>query len=91
MWLLIRNMLLRLSVNMCVSIWVVSMVLIAMRIALRSALRILWYPGNLSNIWVLLLGLYIPDHVVLPSICPSGFTDGGQMNRPCICNDVGGI
>ena len=42
-------MLLRLSVNMGVSIWVVSIVVIAMRIALSSALRILWYPGILYS------------------------------------------
>ena len=62
MWLLIKYMLLRLSVNMCVSIWVFCMVLMAMSIAFSFALRIFWYPSNLSNMWVLLLGLYIPRY-----------------------------
>ena len=77
MWLLIKNMLLRLPVNMCVSIWVVCIVLIAISIALSSTLRMFWYPSNLSDIWMLLLGLYIPDPAVLPSIWPSGFVEGG--------------
>ena len=38
-WLLIRYILLRLSVNICVSLWVACMVLMAMRIAFSSALR----------------------------------------------------
>ena len=83
MWLLIRYILLRLSVNMCVSIWVVCMVLTAMSIAFSSALRMFWYPGNLSDIWVLLLGLYIPDPAVLPFIWPSEFSEGG-MNDPSV-------
>jgi hypothetical protein len=52
MWLLIRYMLLRLSVNMCVSLWVVFMVLIAKSMAFNYALRMFWYPGNLSDIWI---------------------------------------
>ena len=83
MWLLIRNMLLRLFVNMCVSIWVVFIVLIALRIALTYALRIFWYHGNLFDIRELLLGLYIPEHAVLPTICSSEFTDGG-MKEPSV-------
>lgn len=31
---------------------------------------------------MLLLGLYIPDHAVLPSICPSEFMVGG--NEPSV-------
>ena len=54
MWLLMRNMLLRLFVNMCMSSW---MVLIAMSSALSYALRMYWYLGSLSDIWMLLLGL----------------------------------
>ena len=57
MWLLIRYILFRLSVNMWVSILVVRMVLIAMSMALSSALRMFWYPSSLSDIWMLLLGL----------------------------------
>ena len=68
MWLLIKNMLLRLSKNMCVSSWVVCMVSIAMSIALSSTLRIFWYHGNLFYIWMLLLELYTPELMVLPSI-----------------------
>jgi hypothetical protein len=49
---LIRYMLLRLSVNMCVSLWVVFMVLIAKSMAFNFALRMFWYPGNLSDIWI---------------------------------------
>ena len=77
MWLLIRYMLLRLFVNMCVSPWVVCMVLIALSIAFSFARRIFWYPGSLSNIWVLLLELYTPEPGVLPSIWPSGFLESG--------------
>ena len=54
-----------------------------MSIAFSSALSMFWYPGNLSEIWVLLLGLYIPDPAVLPSIWPSEFLDGG-MNDPSV-------
>ena len=57
MWLLIRYILFRLSVNMWVSILVVRMVLIAKSMTLSSALRMFWYPGSLSKIWMLLLGL----------------------------------
>ena len=86
MWLLIKYMLLRLFVNMCVSIWVVCMVLIAMSIAFKSALSIFWYPDNLSDIWILLLGLHIPDPAVLPSIWPSEFLEGGGgVNEPFVC------
>ena len=75
-WLLIKYMLLRLFLNMCVSVWVVCMVLIAINIASNFALRIYWYPGNLSDIWVLLLGLYTPEPAMLPSIFPSDFLEG---------------
>ena len=84
MWLLIKYMLLRLYVNMCVSIWVVCMVLIAMSIAFSSALRMFWYHGNLYDIWIFLLGLYIPDPAVLPSIWPSEFLEGGGVNDPYV-------
>ena len=57
--------------------------LIAMSIALSFALRIIWYSSNLSDIWVLLLGSYTPEHAVLPSISPSGFLEGG-INDPSI-------
>ena len=50
MWLLIKYMLLRLSVNICVSIWVGCTVLIAMSMAFNSALKMFWYPGNLFDI-----------------------------------------
>ena len=83
MWLLIKNMLLRLFVNMCVSICVVCIILIAVSIALSYALRMFWYHGNLCDIWMLLLGLYIPNHVVLPSIWPSGFVEGA-INDPFV-------
>ena len=39
MWLLIKYILLRLSINICVSTWVIYMVLIAMSIVFNSALR----------------------------------------------------
>ena len=74
-------MLLRLSVNICVSLWVVCTVLIAMSIALNSARRIFWYPGSLYDIWVFLLGLYTLEPAVLPSIWLSGFLEGG-INDP---------
>ena len=33
---------------------------------------------------VLLLGLYIPYHAMLPSICPSEFFEGGGVNDPSL-------
>ena len=42
MWLLIRIMLLRLSINMYVSSWVCCVVLMAMSIALSSVRRMFW-------------------------------------------------
>ena len=54
-------MLFRLFVNICGSIWVFCIVLIAMSIALSSTLRIFYCPSSRSDIWVLLLGLYTPD------------------------------
>ena len=42
MWLFIRYMLLRLSVNMCVSVWVFFMFSIAINIAYSSALSMFW-------------------------------------------------
>ena len=59
------------------------MILLAMNIALSSALRIFWYPGNLYAIYVLLLGLYTREPVVLPIIWPLGFLEGG-INDPSI-------
>jgi hypothetical protein len=59
------------------------MFLIARSNAYSSALSIFWSPGNLFDIWVLLLGLYTPDHVVLPSSCPSEFFVGG-MKEPYV-------
>jgi hypothetical protein len=44
------------------------MVLIAMSIAFNYALRMFWYSGNLSDMWICLLGLYTPDLAVSPSI-----------------------
>ena len=77
MWLLISYMLLKLSIDMCVSLWVVCMGLIAMSIALSYALRIFWYLGGLYDFWVLSLGLYNPELAVLPSIWPLGFWKTG--------------
>ena len=50
MWLLTKLMMLRLSVNICVSHWVVCMVSMAISMALSSALRMFWYPDSLSDI-----------------------------------------
>ena len=69
--------------KMCVSIWVICIVFMAINIALSSALRMLGYPGNLSAIWILLLGLYTLEPAVLPTICPSEFSEGG-MNEPSV-------
>jgi hypothetical protein len=57
------------------------MVLMAMSMACNFALRMFWYPDSLLDIQMLLLGMYIPDPAVLPSICPSEFLDGG-INDP---------
>ena len=83
MWLLIRYMLFRLFVHMCTSCWVDLIFLTAMNIALSSALRMFWYPGSLSAMRVLLLGLYTPEPVVLPSILPLVFLVGG-INDPFV-------
>ena len=59
------------------------MVLIAMSMAFSSALSMFWYPGNLSDMWILLLGLYTPDPTTSSSIRPSEFLVGG-MNEPSV-------
>ena len=48
-WLLIRNMLLRLSVNMSISIFVFFIFLMPRSIALSFGLRMFWFPGSLSD------------------------------------------
>lgn len=62
---------------------VVCMVLMAINIALTTARRKFMCPSTFSDIWVLLLGLYIGDFVMLPSICPSEFFVGG-MKEPFV-------
>lgn len=57
------------------------MVLMAMSVALNSTWSMYWCPSSLSYIWVLLLGLYIPDHAMLPSRIPSEFLVVG-MKEP---------
>lgn len=57
MWLLIKNILVKLFVYMCMSSWVAYMVLIVMSIALSFALKMLCYLGSLFDSWMLLLGL----------------------------------
>jgi hypothetical protein len=57
MWLLIKNILVKLFVYMCMSSWVAYMVLIVMSIALSFALKMLCYFGSLFDSWMLLLGL----------------------------------
>ena len=69
--------------NICVSFWVFFIVLIAISMALNFALRMFWYPGSLSDIWVLLLGLYTHEPAVLPIIWPSEFLEGG-INDPFV-------
>ena len=76
-------MLLRLSVSMYVSAWVVFIVLTAMSMALSYTLRMFGYPSSLSDICKLLLGLYTPEPVVLPIICPYEFLEGG-INDPSV-------
>ena len=56
MWLLIIYMLLRLFVNICVYVWVVCMVFIAMNMAFNYALRMFWYPGNLFDFLMFFVG-----------------------------------
>ena len=68
MWLLIKYMLLRLFVNTYVSCCVVGIFCMAMRIVLTSALSMFGYPGSLSEIQVLLCGLYTHEPAVLPTI-----------------------
>ena len=59
------------------------MVLIAMSMAFSHVFSMFWYPGNLSDIRMFLLGLYIPDLAVLPSIWPYEFLNGG-INDPSV-------
>lgn len=80
MGLLIRNLLLRLFVKICVLKGVVFMVFMAIRMALSSACRIVWYP-SLYDICVLLLRLQIPKLDMFPSISPSKFV-GGMSDTP---------
>ena len=70
-------------VDICVSIQVIFIVLIAMSIAFSYALCIFWYPSSLSDNWVLLLGLYTLDPTMFPSIRPSGFMNDG-INDPSV-------
>ncbi len=46
-------------------------------LAFSSTLRIFWYPGRRSAMRIFLLGLYVPDHAVSPTIWPSEFLVGG--------------
>jgi hypothetical protein len=61
-------MLLRLYVKMCVLVWVVCIILIAMSMAFSYARNMFWYPGSLSDMRIFLLGLYTPDPAMSPSI-----------------------
>ena len=83
-------MLLRLSVNICVSILVVCMVLMAMSIAFSSALNMFWYPGSLSAMRISWLGLYTPDPAMSPSIRPSEFLVGGMKDPSVYIHCCGG-
>lgn len=83
MWLLIKYMMLRLSVNTCVSCCVVGMFCIVMSIALSSARRMFGYPGSLSEIRVLLCGVYTPEPAAFPIIWPLEFLEDG-INDPSV-------
>ena len=83
MWLLNKNMLSRLFVNMYVSSWVFCVVLMAVSIVLSCARKTYWYPRSLYDILVLSLGLNIHDPTVLPTIWHSEFLLGG-MNDPSV-------
>ena len=83
MWLLLKIMLLRLYVNMCVSSREVCVVLKEMSVALSFVHKMFWWHGNLSHIIVLLLGLDILDPAILPTIWPLEFLVGG-MNDPFV-------
>ena len=84
-------MLLRLSVNMYVSCCVFCIFWMAISIALSSALKIFGYPGSLSEIRVFLYGLYTPEPVVLPTIWPSEFLQGGMNDPSVYIHCCGGI
>ena len=68
----------------------VCMVLIAMNISFNYALRMFWYPCNLFDIWISLLGLYMPELAVLLFICPSEFLDGGIKDPSMYMHCCGG-
>ena len=69
-------MLLRLSVNMCVPIWVVCIVLLAMRIVLSYVLRIFWYLGILYS--YIVVGDVYPGSCHVALYLAFGYTDGGM-------------
>jgi hypothetical protein len=57
---------------------------IAIRIALSFARRMLWYLSSFSDIWVLMLGLYMRDLAMVPTIGPleSVFGSGVCVKEP---------
>jgi hypothetical protein len=59
------------------------MVLMATSMALSLACRMFWQPSSYFGIWVLLLGSYSPDHVVLPFYL--AFKDFGWGNKGFVC------
>ena len=67
--------------KMYVSVWVCCMVWMAMSITFNYAQRIFWWHDSFSAMCIFLLGLYILDPAVSPTIWPSGFLVGG-MNDP---------
>ena len=83
-------MLLRLYVNMYVSCCVFCILWMAMSIALSFALRIFGYPWSLSEIRVLLYGLYTHEPAMLPTIWPSEFLEGGMKDPSMYIHCCGG-
>ena len=76
--------------NMCVSILVVCMVLIAMKITFSYALSMFWYPGSLSAMRISWLGLYTPDPAMSLSIRPSELLVGGMKDLSVYIHCCGG-
>lgn len=73
----VRNMLLRLYVNMYASNWVVCIGSMAICMVLIYAHRTIWWSGGLYDVWVL-FGLQTFDLAMLPSIRPSELLVGGM-------------
>ena len=73
--------------NVCVFIWVVCLVLMAISMAFDYSQRMFWW-SVVSFILYVIGGLFILDHVMLPFTWPFEFLVG-EMKEPSIYISVG--